>query len=556
MNSKKHIAIIPAILKQKGVEHIVISPGSRNAPLIQVFYALFKEKCISIVDERSAAFFALGIALKTAKPVVILTTSGTAVLNLAPAMAEAFHQGVPLLAITADRPPEWIDQQDNQTIRQKDALLKNSKAAFELPLSSHASEDLWLANRIVNQAYNIASSGKLGPVHINVPLREPLYLTLPAATDFSITEFKEPICVGVDSELLNSWKKAKRIMLVCGQHIPDKALQLAVNQLSKDTKIVVVSEAIANCKGEQVISNIDLILHAFQEKAEKLSPDLVLYFGGQIVSKRLKEYLRKQSGIPFWFISPEGHHVDTFQNLSLIIHTNETPFLESLVEKSNLINQSDYSNKWRDLSIKMTEKIALETEAFTFSDILVCKELSDKLTNKDILFAGNSSIIRYLQMFKNNADSVFANRGTSGIDGCISTASGIATVANKNVVAIVGDLSFVYDSNGLWNRNLPQNLKIVVVNNRGGGIFSLIDGPPQQEAFTPFFEAHHPVAINKISEAFGIAYFLCKNKETLAATYHAFYATKGSAILEVETTSELNNKVFRNFIKKLKSNEQ
>ncbi len=555
MNSKAHIPVISAVLKKKGLEHVVIAPGSRNAPLTQTLFAAMPKACISIVDERSAAYFALGIAVKSQKPVVVITTSGTAVLNLGPAVAEAYHQGVSLILLTADRPSEWLDQQNNQTIKQKDIFAGNCKASFELPVVSQTDEDVWYTNRIINQAYNLAVFGKQGPVHINVPLREPLYDLLPELDEVRLIDYKTPINYQLDEELLDSWNESSRILIICGQHAPDEEMQTAINQLSQDSRITVMSESISNIKGDQIVENPDSIFLAYPEEVKSLAPDLVVYYDGQIVSKQLKNYLRSLKHSKYWYITPENRQVDTFKNLSKVIHTSEISFFKALSDISLSSINVNYGSEWRKLSKKTRTKKDNLTENIIYSDLWVLKELAGKLVKEDILFAGNSSIIRYLQTFDIKTEQVYSNRGTSGIDGSISTAAGIASVSSETVIAIVGDLSFVYDSNGLWNKNLPENLKIIVVNNKGGGIFSMIEGPSKQTGFTDFFQAYHPVSIKNIACAFGVQHYLCTESESLNETYILFYNTNGAAILEIETPTDVNTAVFHNFVEKLKNDE-
>jgi 2-succinyl-5-enolpyruvyl-6-hydroxy-3-cyclohexene-1-carboxylate synthase len=555
MSSKAHIPIISAILRAKGVKHIVISPGSRNAPLIQAFYSVMPDACHSIVDERSAAYFALGIAIKTQNPVVVVTTSGTAVLNLSPAVAEAYHQGVPLILLTADRPVEWINQQDNQSINQQGVFFSNCKASFELPVSAQTDDEMWYTNRIVNEAYNIAVDGKPGPVHINIPLQEPLYDELPVVAAPRLINYYSNSVPDIDQNLINCWNSAKGILVVCGQNNYNEKLQAAIDRIAFDSRVVVLSESISNIKGNNILQNPDLLLHTFGDELRKNPPDLVVYFGGQVVSKRLKDYLRELKKTDFWHISKSGLHTDTFKLLNSIIKSDTSTFLNRLFELTEIEKNSDFASIWDSLyqkSISKTEQLASNQ---LFCDLWVFNQISKLLTNQDMLFAGNSSVVRYLQYFQNNPKEVYSNRGTSGIDGCISTSVGIATATTQKVITIVGDLSFVYDSNGLWNRSLPENLKIIVINNKGGGIFSMIDGPSEQKGFTEFFEAHHPVSITNIAKAFGINHFLCAEADSFNETYNAFYSAQGTAILEIETPSEVNTAVFRNFMQKLKIDE-
>ncbi|HBH49625.1 MAG TPA: 2-succinyl-5-enolpyruvyl-6-hydroxy-3-cyclohexene-1-carboxylic-acid synthase [Bacteroidales bacterium] len=554
MIAKSHIAEIASVLKAQGVARVIIAPGSRNAPLIQAFTKQFPGKCTSIVDERSAAYFALGVALKTQNPAVVITTSGTAALNLAPAMAEAFHQGIPLIAVTADRPAEWIDQQDNQSIRQQHIFSANSKGFFELPIESNTDEDVWLSNRIANQAFNLAIHGKPGPVHINVPLREPLYEVLPVHKNARIIHQTAQALPVIDTTCRKKWNSAKGIFIVCGQSSVNENLQEALNHLAFDSRVLVLAEAISNIHGENILHYSDFI---FQNRISEFNfpePDLVVYFGGQIISKGLKDYLRGLKHSDFWFISPEGTPTDTFQRLNTVYTAFPESFFQQLFECTAIVKDSDFALRWNNENMNTRKEIADYTEETEYSDLWVFNQLQKAYKPIDIIFAGNSSVVRYIQYYE-CFNALYSNRGTSGIDGCVSTAAGIASESNSKVVAIVGDLSFVYDSNGLWNRALPENLKIVVINNQGGGIFSMIPGPDSQQGFKDYFEAHHPVSIQKIAEAFGLDYFSCENAEQFSEVYGLFYSGNTASVLEICTNTDVNTTVFRNFVQRFKYNK-
>ncbi len=551
MNSKHHIAALPLILKKLGVKQVVISPGSRNAPLIQVFVKLFGNQCYSIVDERSAGYFALGLAVSNQTPVAVITTSGTAVLNLAPAVAEAFHQGVPLIILSADRPPEWIDQQDNQTIRQKDVFRSNSKAFFELPVECVSEHDVWHSERIIHECYFSSVRGKAGPVHVNIPLREPLYQTLHDIQETRRIQFENERDVKLSSLLLEEWKGFRRILIVCGQMPSDDTLKNSLRKLEADKRVVILAESIANIRGdEEVILNPDLLFQCFTAQLLLIKPDLVVYFGGQVVSKRTKHFLRSLQTAKFWWVSPDGMLVDTFKNLTRHIECPPASFFKFLSELP-VESQLEYSREWKKLHDKQIALVRTLSSESEYSDLGVFNALTNKFQAQDVIFAGNSSVIRYLQFFQFKSSAVFANRGTSGIDGCLSTAAGVAINTKNKVITILGDLSFVYDSNALWNRRLPSNLKIVVINNKGGGIFSLLDGPADQDGFLEYIQTNHPVSIEKLAAAYHITYFRSIDFAGLHEQYSALVAAKGPAILEVFTDPDRNNEEYRVFMKKL-----
>lgn len=547
----QHIADLAEILFAQGVDDVVISPGSRNAPLIRTFYNRFGEKCKSLVDERSAAFFAIGQSLITKKPTVLISTSGTAVLNYAPAVAEAFYQHVPLLIITADRPSEWIGQQDNQAIQQENIYSNYIKASFSLPVESFNPNDLWLAQRLINEAFHKTVSTTPGPVHINVPLREPLYNTLPEASKaVRIIQREQPkISLPGNSAFLAEWEKAKSIMLVCGQLSPNEKLKKAVQNLSVDSRVVVVAEAVSNIHEVATISNQEVVINNKIKYPELAIPELVIYFGGQVVSKKIKIFLRGLQHSKFWFLSQEEQFIDTFQHINAQVCADPISVFKELEIKTKK-EDSAFKRFWE----KEKRDAASATEKYTgkivYSDLLVFKILSKLLPKDALVYAGNSSVVRYLLYFSQKQRKYYSNRGVSGIDGCLSSAAGLASKVKEPVYAILGDLAFGYDSNALWNRNLPKNLKIILINNEGGGIFHLLNGPSEHEAFQNFVNAHHPIDFKKLSEAFGLNYNLCASENELRDSIRKLIQGNNmTEILEIRTPNNGEPQVTKDFFK-------
>jgi len=551
MHHRQHIADMPVILHRKGVAFVLASPGSRNALLINSFLRVFGWQCISIVDERSAAYVALGIASFSKKAVVLLCTSGTAALNYAPALAEAFHLGVPLIAITADRPPEWIDQQDNQTIHQEGLYNPNIKASFSMPVEVVREAELWHANRIINEAFNCATSGRPGPVHINVPLREPLYEEIPAAGDVHCIRQNFSLAFNETGDSLkNVWRHAGRILLVAGQQAyNEKLMQLLVN-LSRDERISIIGEPLSNVRIPGIIQRPELLL-ARRDDNHDLDPDLLLYFGGPVVSNRLKQFLRHCNLKNSWFIDTTARHVDTFRHLTDVIAAGPVQFFEWVLTAGRSVS-SDYRLLWQEHDKQLQDAVQTMAESFEFSDLGIMHRISAVLPEKAVVFAGNSGIVRYIGFFPPRCREIYANRGTSGIDGCVSTAVGIALAARETVIALVGDQSFVYDSNALWNRALPDNLKVVVVNNQGGGIFSMLDGPSVTPAFKSYLEAHHPAEIAELCAAFNVNHHKCNGYDDFDDSFKNIIRQKGPSVYEILTPREVNTVVFRNFVSQLK----
>lgn len=545
IHPKQHISDLAAICLKQGVTHVIISPGSRNAPLMRAFFRLYREKCISVVDERSAAYLGLGIARQTGTPVALLCTSGTAVLNYGPAMAEAYYQNIPLLAVTADRPPENIGQLENQTIRQNGVFDNYSRYGCQLPGNIHTAEDLSLAHRLINEAILAASSG---PAHINIPLSLPLYDDLPdASPGLSVLHSEEIFnIINTSPEMELEWQQAKRIMIVDGQHVPDLMLSAILNSFAADPRVIIIAENIANVASENVISHPELILGLHRHELPE-TPDLIIHCGQHIVSRRLSDFLKDAAGAKLWRIDPEGEAIDTFGKLSRIVKAKSAEVLSSFSILPG--TGSDYRDLWFSLARKSDEEAAKRFEKLPFSDIKVTGTALGLAAEDCIIELGNSGTIRYSQLFPAKpGQKYFSNRGVSGIDGCLSTAVGSALASGQATLAILGDLAFLYDSNALWNRALPDNLRILVINNRGGGIFHQIKGSSEQEGFTDFIEADHPVDIQALCGAYGVDSYQVTDLQEMKEQWEAFMRDEGKVkVMEIRTESTLNKEAYHTF---------
>ncbi len=551
---KQHITDLAELCYQQGVEYIVISPGSRNAPLIIAFVKRFGEKCISIVDERSAGYFALGLARTGKKPVVLISTSGTAVLNYSPSIAEAYYQQVPLLAITADRPAEWIDQLDNQTIRQNEVYKNFIKNSYQLPLDvdsdiSLADAQNTIVTAIQNTVFNLP-----GPVHLNVPLDEPLYDPLPDPS-INLPALKKKTSDALDftlpEEIITQWSEAERILLIHGHYSPDDKISERLQRISADPRVVVIAENISNCSAMEIISNPDILLAKYSNFL-KLPPDLLIYSAGQVVSKKLRIYLRSFTIKNTWRIGLEEYPIDTFSQNNRILKVAPEQFLPLLERICKPGTHSEYKNIWLRASSSGFESCCRIVGNLPFSDLKAFEILLTNPPSDCIIELGNSSSIRYSQVFESRPDiTYYSNRGISGIDGCLSTAVGTAFASVKFTLCILGDLSFVYDSNALWNQRLPKNLRIIVINNSGGDIFNLIEGPNRHPEIQPFLNSHHPVSIQKLAEAFNLTYFCSENGQELKDQLITFYkAGSKAALLEIKTQPDQNSVYFRQIMSK------
>ncbi len=535
------------IFKAKGIHHIVISPGSRNAPLTIGFSNQQDTfKCYSIADERCAAFFALGMAQQLNKPVAVVCTSGSALLNYYPAVAEAFYSQIPLLVVSADRPQNKIDIGDGQTIRQENVFANH--CLYNANLTEYASKD----NDIkINVAIHEAISKK-GPTHINIPFEEPLYeLVSELSTPPSLLEFEDKINDFTLTEtFIQKWNAAKKKLILVGELKPNTIDEEILVQLAKDQSIVVLTEKTSNIHHETFIDTIDTLITPFtNEDFIKFQPEILITFGGMVVSKRIKAFLRKYQSQEHWHIDTLRAY-DTFGTLSKHFETTPNTFFKTLLRGSKE-TESNYKEMYLKINeIRKSKHVQYVTE-IPFSDFKVFEFLSHQLPQNIQLQVSNSSAIRYLQLVKvDKSIEVFCNRGTSGIDGSTSTAIGAALQTNKQTFLITGDISFFYDSNALWNNYIPKNFKIILINNSGGGIFRILPGHQETEVFTTFFETSHQLNASHLAAMFGLNYFSANDEKSLQSEWQKFVNENNEpCLLEVFTPEKINDKILLNYFK-------
>jgi 2-succinyl-5-enolpyruvyl-6-hydroxy-3-cyclohexene-1-carboxylate synthase len=536
------------ICKAKGVEHIIISPGSRNAPLTIGFANQSCFKCYSIVDERCAAFFALGIAQQINKPVAVVCTSGSALLNYYPAVAEAFYSQIPLVVISADRPHDKIDIGDGQTIRQENVFSNHILYNANLHEIASVENDLK-----INEALSISMINK-GPVHINVPFEEPLYATVNSLNIVPkiIPIVEEIKTFEIQEDFISKWNGSTKKLILVGELKPNFIDSFVLEQLTKDDSVVVMAETTSNLHNETFISNIDAIITPFTtDDFEHFKPEILVTFGGMVVSKRIKAFLRKYQPSQHWHID-ELRAYDTYYCLTSHIKTNANSFFNQLYSK-NIVVSSSYAREFADIVSLRKQRHNEYLKKAPFSDFSVFALIANQLQDNINLQISNSSAIRYLQLFdiKENIE-VFCNRGTSGIDGSTSTAIGAAITSKKPTVLITGDISFFYDSNALWNKYIPKNFKIILINNSGGGIFRILPGHKENQVFNEFFETSHNFNANLLAEMYGFNYRCTDENIDLEKLLDEFMNTNEKpSILEICTPEKQNNEVLLKYFKNL-----
>ena len=549
MYPKKELAqTIIAACCQFEIQTVVISPGSRNAPLTIGFSNHEDFETLSIVDERCAAFFALGIAQQKQKPVALVCTSGSALLNYYPAIAEAYYSQIPIVVISADRPSHFIDIGDGQTIRQENVF--HNHILFSANLKEN---DFDKNSEKLSKAFSLLHKVK-GPIHINAPFDEPLYETVSKMRDFSFKIEKSDTESNIDyNNLAQLWNSASKKMILVGVHYPNKKLELLLDKVADDPSVLVLTETTSNLNNKRFINSIDnLIFNLTQEEFASLQPDILLTFGGLIVSKKIKKFLREYSPSEHWHVN-ELRAFDTYHVLSKHIKIDSYSFFENFHKLVIHNTKSNYESDWTHHKKLIREKHNNYIKKAPYSDLKVFDLILKVIPDFSEVQFSNSAIIRYSQLFEMNSTiTVFCNRGTSGIDGSTSTALGAAYATQKSTTLVTGDLSFFYDSNALWNNYIPKSVRIIIINNSGGGIFKIIPGPKKSSALE-YFETPHCLTAEHLSLMFGFEYSTAHNLKTLQQKMVNFYDTSDKPkILEIFTPSDQNDLVLKAYINNLK----
>ncbi len=538
---------------QAGVTHAVICPGSRSAPLVFAFNRHPHIKTFVIVDERSAGYIALGMAQQLQKPVALICTSGTAALNFYPAIAEAFYQKIPLLVLTADRPAALLNQQDGQMINQQGVYGSHVRAQMQFLVDSWQSATE--SNRHLSEILNRCLYPVWGPVHVNVPLKEPLYQISQEDSVIEQNHTVEAKPLLTKSPYYLGYLNQEKIMVLIGQCLPNAAITKQIKSLANRSNVVVLADVVSNQHNSTSIKHFDYIVSQTDSDCLKeLEPQVLISMGGPVLSKALKLWLKKQKPIKHIRLQDDSILVDTYGNVTDYVSTNQLArIIENIVESQSIQTES-YQQVWSKFEKKAQEAIqkfivncnqhGLKSELLSVNTILSALPSSSQLQ------IANSSSIRYVSYLglPEKKLSAFCNRGTSGIDGCTSTAIGAALMTNEIVTLITGDLAFFYDRNAFWNKYVPNHLRIVLLNNHGGGIFNLIDGPNSQPELQNFFLTTHHQTAKNMSEDFGLDYYFCKNKIELEELMKTFYEPSDRPkIVEISSNIAENSRVFREF---------
>jgi len=534
--NKTNVNILTSLLVAHGVRRAVVCPGSRNAAIVHNLNESLDIECFPVTDERSAGFFAIGIAQATGEAVAICVTSGSALLNLAPAVAEAHYQHIPLIVVSADRPQQWIDQLEGQTLPQPGALGCFVRKTVQLPEPANADER-WYCNRLVNEALIEAQQG---PVHINVPITEPLFCfdvpQLPA--ERVIRRYFPSADVRLPDDFLTDLRHSHRPLIIVGQC--SKPLNINIDE--PDAPIV-LHEALSvfnrTCNVDEALAGAT---------PDTLQPDLVIYVGDAIVSKRLKAFVRKSAGAKTWRVSADGNVEDTFQNLCGIIVSRPESVMPEIWRAVKACADTDaaFANAWRTtISDARTKSRAYNPDYSQVMAVMLFEQKFEQAAADCFVHYANSISVRLANIYANHF--VWCNRGVNGIEGSLSTAAGFSVATDKTTFCVIGDLSFFYDQNALWNQNLRGNFRILLINNGCGAIFNQLPGLDKSAARNRFVAAEHNTTAMGICQQNNVLYLSAHNQYELAAGLDELFTLQSDRpiLLEVLTSAQTDEKNFR-----------
>ncbi len=548
----KNVQILIALLKEYGIKDIVLSPGGRNVPFVHSVENDKDFKCYSVVDERSAGFFTIGLIHALKRPVAMCCTSATAVCNYMSSVEEASYQHLPLVVLTADRNSYYLNQDEDQMISQTNIFKEICKAEVTLPIIKDESDE-WYCGRIINEALSEINHHGTGPVHINFQI--------------------ERVSEGYDTKILPAVKKinrilpddtkewteakkelnGKKILVIYGQHlVADSEEHNLLEKFANQYHCVIAADHLANFHGEHRINTFLISNTLTFELLNELLPEIVISIGGNYVSE-IRGWLKKHEGkFAHWKISEQGNFADQFKNLTKVFECNNKQFLQYFADGNSTMQASnDYFKLWVNIQAKV------DLPKFDFSAPYAVGEFMKNLPIGAKLHLANSNSVRLAQYFELDPSiEVFCNRGCNGIDGSLSSFIGMASVTEETCYLLIGDLSFFYDMNGLWNRHIGNNIRIMLNNNSGASIFHVSPG----KTLLPTIDRHTAAEHHAIAEGWvksrNFTYLSAHNKEEFDEALKAFNDTTNDKAIffEVFTDKSQDAKEMKQFYSTSKKN--
>lgn len=569
--AKTNCRVLLDVFTAQGLRNAVVSPGSRNAPLLMAIAARSEIKSRVITDERAAAFVALGMALASNRPVMLCCTSGTALLNYAPAVAEAYYRHVPLIVVSADRPVRWIDQNDSQTIRQPGALQNIVKKSLDIPASdgervecgnpAFGSEYEWYVNRMANEAWIAATSGIPGPVHVNVQIDAPIGETTGTDGTSASASVRKIKTLGGPKTLTPAQYRelagkvaGKKILAVAGFMSPDSRLNKALAEFLQLPQTAICTEPLSNLHlaGHPDACVTDLALAADEDTLLSLRPDLIISIGGAVVSSRLKTFLRSCPDAECWTLGDTDPGVDCYQSLTLHIDADPALFFRGFASIIKWMkghgmypdenSASGYSAAWRYARQEASKRAEAYIDTAPWSELKAMNILLNAVPRKFNLFFSNGTAVRYACLgLAPMPHTCWCNRGVSGIEGGNATAIGTAVCHAGPTMLITGDMSFSYAPEIMGLDLAPDDFKIVVLNNDGGGIFRCIGATSALPIREEMLCAPRALPLVGLCRAYGWNYLRADSEASLNASLPSLFAA-GRLLLEITVDPTLSAK--------------
>lgn len=543
-SSKREVHALVSLMSQYGISEVVSCPGSRNAVIINDMYESGFH-LHPVTDERSAGFVALGLALATCRPVAVCVTSGSALLNVLPAVSEAYYRNIALLVISADRPARFIDTWDGQTIPQLNAL---QPYATTISVEESENDKTYKWNELkINQALSNLCGNRPGPVHLNIAIEEPLFdfTTESIVPAQKVSTHRPQFHSPIPAEVISQIETASLPVLFVGQNERDASTPYQA--LEKNDALLVLPELLSSSSNWHRTTLLEQVVDC-----SEFHPDLIIHIGGNLVNKHLKNYFRQYRDLRVIRIEEKDFYPDTLHHLDAVIYADVDSVLKQL---STLTRPNDNVKHWKSrLSLRSLQHTV---PTLPFSDLYVMQQVAERIQSGWVLQLANSTTVRNATLISDFAGlPIYANRGTNGIEGSLSTAVGYALGTDDKVLAMTGDLSFFYDANALYNTELPANLSLIVFNNGGGQIFRRLPGLHDSQALDKFISASHSFSAKGIAETYNVKYFTCTNEDYLANCLNEFLSCNGSypALLEVFTSTENNEQARKAVEKHIKNN--
>jgi 2-succinyl-5-enolpyruvyl-6-hydroxy-3-cyclohexene-1-carboxylate synthase len=557
-----------AELARIGLTDVCMAPGSRSTPLVLAGAAEERLRLRVHLDERSAAFFALGLARATGRPAAVLTTSGTAVANLLPAVVEASLSEIPLLLITADRPRRLRGADANQTIDQAGIFGAHVRAAYDLPDPSLDPADVRHLRVVAARAWADAWGGPAGPVHLNVPLAKPLQLSagvsVPAPEEAvpeayagdrgrpAVHVTRRRAALGRDDAdgVVERMAQAERGVVVVGPVPEPEAVGAAAVRLSERTGFPLLADPLSGARwrphGEALVADAYDLHLAVPELRRALRPDLVVRVGRAPTSKHLNRWLEDHGDVDQVILDSGRRWKDHGETASHYLRVDAAEALERLAEAARPSGSEEWRSRWRTYGDVARGAAQGSPDFGPGHEGAVLQAVVEAVSGPEALFVGSSMPIRDLDAFGAPAPRTspllaFGNRGASGIDGTVSTALGVAAGTGRRVVAVLGDLAFYHDLNGLLAiREEGVEVVFVVVQNDGGGIFHLLPVREHEPDFEPYFATPHGLDFRHAARLYGLPHTLADDPAGFRDALFGALEAGGTRVVEVRTNRNEN----------------